>query len=210
MSVKFNSLFDNDIITNSEDYYPIFKEDDILELNDLLLTFDKQKLKANDTLFERNFGNIPNYLLSGRPCSTSLCTSNKFCDSSGWPELFNEQFDKCNNFFSPQTGKSEPNNYLKNIDVDSFLKNVDHTYNICKHERKNFKTCNKDDKLCELSKLQLECHKDIYDKDNYSVNVKNLNNDFNSNNKNCMKNNDITSMENKFFRPTKRRDVLNW
>ena len=55
MDIKFNSLFDNEIIENSEDYYTINTKDKLLELNDLLLTFDKQKLQANKKLFDRNF-----------------------------------------------------------------------------------------------------------------------------------------------------------
>ena len=213
MDIKFNSLFDNEIIENAEDYYTINTKDKLLELNDLLLTFDKQKLQANKKIFDRNFGNIPNLLLSGRPCSTSLCTSGKFCESSGWPEIFNDKFNKCNNFFSPQTGISEPNNYLENIDIDSFLKNVDNKYNKCSHEKKDFKLCNSNDKQCEISKSKLQCYNDIVKKDYYSV-KDTQNNTENTENKQetCMKNDEISNIDiaNKFFRPTKRRDVLEW
>ena len=88
-NIKFNSLFDNDIKDeNSSEFYTVNSEDTILGLTDLILNFDKQEMIDNVTLFERNFFNTQDVVLSGRPCNTSLCNPlNKYCDSSGVPEL---------------------------------------------------------------------------------------------------------------------------
>ena len=215
MEVKFNSLFDSQFNENSAEYYGINRKDDMLELNDLILTFDKEKLKATNDLAKRNFGNVPNYLLSGRSCSTSLCTSNKYCDSSGWPEVFKDTSDKCNLYFSPNSDKSDPYTYIKNIDLESRLKNVDYNNNKCNYKKKDFKLCNKNDKRCEENMKNLECYGDILSNDNFNININTTNerNSSNSsNNSNCLKNNDIDSelIKNKYEQPTKRINVIPW
>ena len=211
MDVKFNSLFDSQFNENSAEYYGINRTDDILELNDLILTFDKEKIKANNYLEKRNFGNAPNYLLSGRSCSTSLCSSNKYCDSSGWPEVFKDTSDKCNLYFSPNSDKSEPYTYFKNIDLESRLKNVDYNNNKCNYIKKDFKLCNKNDKNCEENMKILDCYDDILRNDNFNININNTN-ERNSSNSNCLKNNDINSelFKNKFEQSTKQINVIPW
>ena len=87
--IKFNSLFDNDIKNDkNSEFYTVNREDEILGDTELILNFDKQQIIDNVTLFERNFFNTQNVIISGRPCNTSLCNPlNKYCDSSGVPEL---------------------------------------------------------------------------------------------------------------------------
>ena len=86
MEVKFNSLFDNDVKQNETNFYHVDTVDTTLLLSNLVLGEDTGKSEAVQKLGERNFGNYPNYLLSGRPCATKMMSSKKFCDSSGWPE----------------------------------------------------------------------------------------------------------------------------
>ena len=83
-TTKFNSLFDND--SESYEHYDVRDIDTIMGLTELVLNYDTQTLENNEKLFERNIFNMQNPILSGRPCSTSLCSSDKFCDSSGWPQ----------------------------------------------------------------------------------------------------------------------------
>ena len=154
MDIKFNSLFDNEV-EEEINFYDINNKDNVLGLTDLVLNFDKQQLNENKIRHERNFGNTPNFVLGPRPCSTSLCNSNKFCDSSGWPTiLFEDKSDPCENYFSPQGDKALPSKYFQNIEVENRLRNADYKDSKCND--KDFKKQNN---------KQLSCHKDIISKD---------------------------------------------
>lgn len=156
-----NSLFNNDIDPESSDLYPICKKDDVLGLTELVLKFDRQKLRGNIKLYERNLGDGNAYILDGRPCSTSLCSSGKFCESSGWPELFDPTINQCDNYFLPQAGRGEPRKYLQNIDIESRVRNIDYRINKCHlNYPKDGSSCDPRDNKC-----QLNCHKKILQRD---------------------------------------------
>ena len=84
MDIKFNSLFDdsniNQINTNQR---LIDTEDESLIITNLILQADEEKNEGIRILENRNFGDQPVRLISGRPCSTSLCNSGKFCVEVG-------------------------------------------------------------------------------------------------------------------------------
>ena len=125
-----NSLFDNHINPVSTNLYPVIRQDELLGSTELDLKFEKEKIKNNIKLHDRNFGNANNYILDGRSCATSLCTSGKFCDSGGWPEIFTPTIKQCDNYFIPQ-GRGEPQKYAQNIDVESRVHNMDYKINKC-------------------------------------------------------------------------------
>ena len=131
MNTKFNSLFDNEINSTNNDYYTIDKKDESLIINNLILDYDKQKLDAIKSLGKRNLATDTNYnyILDGRPCDTSLCTSNKFCDSSGWPEVKEDEKDGnqtiCNRLLMPNSNRLPPNIVSQNIDIEARLFNMD-------------------------------------------------------------------------------------
>ena len=87
-------------------------------------------MKNNIKLHDRNFGNANNYILVGRSCATSLCTSGKFCDNGGWPEIFTPTIKQCDNYFIPQ-GLGEPQKYAQTIDIESRVHNIDYKINKC-------------------------------------------------------------------------------
>ena len=156
-----NSLFDNDIDPSESDLYPICKKDNVLGLTNLVLKFDRAKMLGNIKLHDRNFGNGNSYILDGRPCSTSLCSSNKFCESSGWPELFDPNMNQCDNYYLPQSGRGEPRKYLENIEVESRIKNMDYKINKCEFNYpKKGAECAPNDTKC-----QLNCHKHLLQRD---------------------------------------------
>lgn len=113
-ATKFNSLFDND--SETYDQYDIRDTDTILGLTELVLNYDIQNLENNEKLFDRNIFNTQNPIISGRACSTSLCSSGKFCDSSGWPQKI-KGVNNVNNI---------SNEISKNIDIGSKL--IQNTY----------------------------------------------------------------------------------
>ena len=76
----------SEVTQNETNFYHVDTVDTTLLLSNLVLGEDTGKSEAVKKLGERNFGNYPNYLLSGRPCATRGCPPEKFCDSSGWPE----------------------------------------------------------------------------------------------------------------------------
>lgn len=156
-----NSLFDNYVDPSESDLYPICKKDDVLGLTNLVLKFDENKIRGNIILNNRNFGNGNSYILDGRPCSTSLCSSSKFCESSGWPELFDPSINQCDNYYLPQAVRGEPRKYLQNIDIESRVRNIDYKINKCEFNYpKKGSQCKPDDKDC-----QLNCYKHIVNKD---------------------------------------------
>ena len=86
MNTKFNSILETPEMTSRSDYYGVDTTDNILGLSKLVLNFDTRYLKENKIINERNYPERQYSLyVDGRPCSTSLCSSNKFCDSAGWP-----------------------------------------------------------------------------------------------------------------------------
>ena len=117
--VKFNSLLDNEIANpKKSDFYTIDSKDDILGLTELVLNFDKQNMIDNITLHNRNFFNVQNMIISGRPCSTAPCNPhNKFCNSGSIPEIVSK-----NNIDNVSNKISE------NIDKDSALRNSNNSY----------------------------------------------------------------------------------
>ena len=72
----------------------------------------------NLTLHNRNFFNVQNMIISGRPCSTAPCNPhNKFCNSGSIPEIVSK-----NNIDNVSNKISE------NIDKDSELRNSKNRY----------------------------------------------------------------------------------
>lgn len=217
-----NSLFDNHVDPSISDLYPICKKDDVLGLTNLVLKFDKNKMRENVILYERNFGNGNAYILDGRPCSTSLCSSGKFCESSGWPELFDPKINQCDNYYLPQAGRGEPRKYLQNIDIESRVRNIDHKINKCEFNYpKKEAQCNPDDKEC-----QLNCYKHLLKRDFRTSGLQNNNNSkyetarqsveanrkkFDESKKNfCKPIKDTGSMEFLVDQPTKRINTVQW
>lgn len=130
MDTTFNSLFSYDDIKNNN-VYDINKVDDIglderIKKNPLILNYYDEDLEYMKNLNDRRFGNLPVTLIPPRPCSTSLCTSNKFCDSGGKPEILHDVPLSCENDFSPQGQKGNPKRYIANIDAESRLLNIDY------------------------------------------------------------------------------------
>ena len=156
MDIKFNSLFNNEnnIDIKPTNYYNINKQDDInldnrIKENSLIINFSEDELNRHNLLNNRNYGNLPVTLISGRPCSTSLCNSNKFCDSGGKVEILKEITLSCDNDFMPQSERPHPKRYLQNMDIESRLKNIDYKTHNC--GKKQFK---------EKDLKSLDCFKD--------------------------------------------------
>jgi hypothetical protein len=217
-----NSLFDNQIDPILSNLYPVSREDNVLGLTELVLKYDKQKMQSNIILHDRNFGNANSYILDGRPCSTSLCTSGKFCDSSGWPELFDETINPCDNYFTPQAGRGEPRKYLQNIDIESRVRNIDYKVSKCHlNYHKDGAKCDPQD-----SKCQLNCHKELLKRD-HKINEFKTDNDSpyeiarmnvesnrqraqESKMKSCEPIKDNSNMRMLVNQPTKRRNTIPW
>ena len=160
MNTKFNSLFDsnNEQAIKEDNYYNVYNLDEFLiddriKNTGYILNFDKQKLDIHNAIHSRTVSNLPVTMISGRPCSASLCSSNKFCDSGGLPEILEDPPITCENDFMPQ-GKGHPKRILQNIDVESRLRNIDYTQNKC--GEKKFKS----------KSNSLSCFKDTLKSDN--------------------------------------------
>jgi len=154
MDTIFNSLLNDD--TNIISQYKIKSVDNIglderIKKTPLILNFYDKDLEYLQNISKRNFSNMPVTHISPRSCSTSLCSSNKFCDSSGTPELINEVALKCDNDFLPNGVKGTTNKYFSNIDVESRLFNID-------YYKQNEKCGNK--KLKNENLQSLNCYKD--------------------------------------------------
>ena len=127
MEVKFNSLFDNYIEQENTNYYMVDTQDSTLLLSNLVLGEDLAKSRAVEILGKRNYGNFPNYLLSGRPCATRGCPPEKFCDSSGWPESTTiVPENSCDMPFAPNSQRGDPNLWARNIELETKLFNMDY------------------------------------------------------------------------------------
>lgn len=166
MDIKFNSLFDSNSETSlkPDNYYNVnnidqFLLDERIKNTGYILNFDKQKLDIHNAIHSRSVSNLPVTLLSGRPCSTSLCTSNKFCDSSGNPEILHDPPITCENDFMPQ-GKGHPKRILQNIDVESKLRNIDYTQNKCGEKKKK-----------DPNMQSNKCFTNTFNKDNVSQTI---------------------------------------
>lgn len=150
MNVKFNSLFQD---VPSGKYYDLKQNDDIgldprIKENPLILNYDKDNLEYQNYLDERRYGSLPVTLISGRPCSTQLCTSNKFCDSSGRPQILERVPLTCDNDFLPSAQKGNPARYSENIDLESRLLNMDYKTQNSGCGTKNFKEKNSKSMVC--------------------------------------------------------------
>ena len=228
MDVKFNSLFDNEILSIDSEHYTIDRTDTTLSLHKLILLFDEEKLDGIKRLGMRNFGDTYDYILDGRPCNSSLCSTGNYCESSGWPEVSPNRYndvDMCSKQFMPQATRADPNKFYQNIDIEARLRNVDYKTNNC--HRKDYK-----DSVCmndgeQSPECSLACEKNIVEKDSTlpgilvdNEMVHNLKKNTNKNalqraidtsRKHCKKKQPYNSEHNfATFKPTKRRDVLNW
>lgn len=128
MDVKFNSLFNE---VSSGKFYDITDSDNIgldprIKQNSLILNYDKEDLNYQQYLDNRRYGDLPVTVISGRPCSTQLCTSNKFCDSTGLPYVFQKVPFSCENDFLPNANTGNVDKYMENIDIEARLFNIDH------------------------------------------------------------------------------------
>jgi hypothetical protein len=149
MESKFNSLFDNEDTIDVElnNYYDVTSLDNVnldtrIINNPLILNFSDEELEKNKLLNERRYGSLPVTIISGRPCATSLCTSNKFCESSGNPEILFEPPLTCKNDFSPQGQKGNNKRYIENIDIEARLFNMDYKATNKHCGKKDFKDKN--------------------------------------------------------------------
>ena len=147
MDTKFNSLFNmsnkdkisskygNNYYINQTDYINL---DPRIRESPLILNDYDDKL-YQDILDKRQYGNLPVTIISGRPCSTSLCElNNRPCDNGGWTEVINDVPITCENDFSPNASKGNPKRILNNIELEARLFNID--YNVDKCGKKNFKS----------------------------------------------------------------------
>lgn len=211
METKFNSLFDQQFDINSSDYYSVKKVDDTLLLNNLLLTFDEQKLENNVKLFERNFGDSKNYRLGPRPCSTRHASSDKFCDNPGIPEVYEGKINKCSNYFTPNSQIGDRSQYLKNIDLESRIRKVDYNDSKCNEKQRKPNLCDSEDENCVMN-----CNKNFFTNDSIEVKLnENTGSEALQQNKKeyCeyLKGNlENVNRNFKTFQPTKRKNVINW
>ena len=205
METKFNSLFNNEetIEVELNNYYDVTSVDDVnLDIRiiktPLILNYNDEELKQNKLLSERRYGNLPVTIISGRPCPTSLCTSNKFCESSGTPEILYDPPLTCQNDFAPQGQKGSNKRYIENIDVESRLFNMDYKATNKNCGRKDFK----DKKLTSLS-----CFDDVLLGDNVNFNYASKSYKHNpKNNSACKKTYDRPLFNNS----SKRIDTVDW
>ena len=223
MDIKFNSLFDNEISNENTTYYSVDREDSTLLLTNLILQRDEEKQKGIEQLEKRQFGNNPNYLISGRPCSSSSCTSGKFCESSGWPDSPQWRRNNiCEMPYAPNAEKIDPGVWSDIIDMDSKLKKIDIYDSKCNLKIHKEDPCSNNPELCPL-----RCHKNSIAGDymlpnnkkfNYSENkslpllTDGLNKVKEAQSLHCKKLpekfNEAAAMRS--FIPTKRRNVIPW
>ena len=194
MDIKINSLFDKVIPNNN--LYSVDNEDNIgldprIKENSLILN-NIEEDAYHKILETRRFGNLPVSIISGRPCSTSLCSSNKFCESSGRPTILYDIPLTCDNDYSPQGQKAHPKRYIANIDVESRLLNMDYKVQNDACNGKEFK---------EKNLESLDCFKNTFI--NNSVN---FNNKVSNNAKQC----NVYIDKPKFDESTKRIDTVLW
>ena len=200
MDVKFNSLFDNQINQETSDHYLVETRDNSLLLSNLILQVDESKQKGIEKLEKRQFGTQPNYILAGRPCSAGLCSSGKFCDSGGWPNI-----------------------YIENIDIEAKLRKIDYIDNKCHLKKHKEDPCAKNPEKCAM-----RCHKNTVKTDYQLPNNKKwdtettirkprllsdgINRALEHQRKFCKKLperfNEASMMQT--FMPTKRRDIIKW
>ena len=162
MEAKFNSLFEYDVDSqDNTNFYLVDTQDEALQLTRLVLGEDIGKRKAIEKLEERNFGNYPNYILSGRPCATRGCPPEKFCESSGWPEspVFKPK-NPCEMPFSPNSQRGDPNLWARNIEMESKLRNIDFIDSKCHLKKHKEDPCARNPESCALS-----CHRNRLAKD---------------------------------------------
>ena len=205
MDVKFNSLFKNEDIIDVElnNFYDIISVDDVnldsrIKQNPLILNYSDEELEKNKLLSERRYGNLPVTIIAGRPCSTSLCTSNKFCESSGEPEILYDPPLTCNNDFAPQGQKGNNKRYIENIDVESRLFNMDYKATNKNCGKKEFKNKNL---------TSLNCFNDVLLGDNVNFNYASKSYKHNpKNNSACKKTYDRPL----FNYSSKRIDTVDW
>ena len=195
MDIKFNSLFD-DVIIN-KNLYSIDNEDNIgldhrIKENTLILNNNEQN-EYHKILETRRFGNLPVSIISGRPCSTSLCNSNKFCESLGRPEILYDVPLTCDNDYSPQGQKANPKRYIQNIDIESRLLNMD--YKI------QNEACGSGKEFKEKNLKSLDCFKNTFFNDTI-----NFNNKISENAKLC----NVYIDKPAFDESTKRIDAISW
>lgn len=170
MDIKFNSLFDNTLSPDDLNHYSIDRLDTTLLLNRMVFQTDPEKEKGIQTLENRNFGNHYNYLLSGRPCASSLCTSKKFCDSAGWPETSgNVRKNICEMPLAPNASKIDPMIMIDNIDMEAKLRKIDIIDNKCHLKTHKEDPCSHDPDRCIL-----KCHKDSIAGDYMLAGIKSL------------------------------------
>lgn len=223
MEAKFNSLFDNDVSQKNTDYYKVDTIDTTLLLNKLILGEDVGKSRAVEILGSRNFGNFPNYLLSGRPCATRGCPPEKFCDSSGWPESPTFVPEKtCDIAFAPNSQRGDPNMWARKIDLEAKLFNMDYKDSKCHLKEHKENPCERNPESCELG-----CHRDAiagdymlprgdrtWDTDpqpprTLSSAIERANKNKEKHCKDAVSNFEKAASM-RHFQPTKRRDVLDW
>ena len=156
MDIKFNSLFDNELNPDDSKHYSIDRQDTTLLLSTLIFQSDLEKEKAIETLEKRNFGDHYNYILSGRPCSAGLCSSGKFCESSGWPESSGlKRKNVCDMPLSPNSSIGDPMIWADNIDIEAKLKKIDIIDSKCHLKQHKEDPCANNPQRCAL-----KCHKD--------------------------------------------------
>jgi len=205
MNYKANTLFNmsTERITKSKygNLYYIGEIDNInldprIRETPLILNDNDDNL-YQDILEKRQYGNLPVTIISGRPCSTSLCElNNRPCDKGGWTEVINDIPITCENDFSPNASKGNPNKIINNIDVESRLFNMDYLVDKC--GKKTFK--NKET-------TQLNCYKNTLNTDSlnhtphyYIPNKHNI-----KNNNQCK-----TQFSPRFNQSSKRINTVNW
>jgi len=205
MDVKFNSLFNNEDTIDVElnNFYDVTSVDDVnldtrIKQTPLILNFSDEELEKNKLLSERRYGNLPVTIIGGRPCSTSLCTSNKFCESSGEPEILYDPPLTCNNDFAPQGQKGSNKRYIENIDVESRLFNMD-------YKAKNKNCGNKEFKNKNLSSLN--CFNDVLLGDSVNFNYASKSYKHNPKNNSACK---LTYDRPLFNNSSKRIDTVDW
>lgn len=210
MEPIFNSLFDNDNefnSSNAEEFYPIDKVDDTQITSTILLTFDEQKLHADEVLSQRNFGDSKDYRLGPRPCSTRHASSDKFCEYPGLPEVYEEKKDKCRKTFMPNTSIGDRSQYLRNIDLEHKILQMDFNDSKCDNKKSKEDMCSENDPNCSLS-----CENNILRKDRLSV-KRSQGNPIENNRLYCnAMNQSFNQIKNDFltFRPTKRKNTITW
>ena len=210
MEPKFNSLFDNEFDENNEaDFYPINKQDDTYITSNILLTFDREKLSYNDIINQRNYGDSKDYRLGPRPCSTRHSSSNKFCDHPGLPEVYEEKTDKCTKYFMPNSSIGNRKQYIRNIDLEHKILQMDYKDSKCNNKQIKDDMCDPNDPNCALS-----CDTILFKNDKFDIQRNTGRNVLLEEHKNYCKNmnNSFNQIKNDFltYRPTKRKNTINW